>query len=157
MATRSARHWQITIFCDNQLLSLFYHSIIKFVFELFWKNSSYVSVESVCIFVALYLRMFFAGANKVEGTMSWCLGTNEILASVKHGIAKVKQGHFETAILILHNFFVFYYGYRCLKALHQISSWFKRCVRWYSCLRSSSDPDLFMSRTWFELKPTQII
>ena len=45
-------------------------------------------------------------------------GTNEILVS-KHGIAKVKQGHFETAILVLHNvFFVFYYGLRCLQAMH---------------------------------------
>ena len=35
--------------------------------------------------------------------MSWCVGTNQILAS-KHDIAKlkVKQGHFETIILILH-------------------------------------------------------
>ena len=30
-------------------------------------------------------------------------------------LVKVEQGHFETAILILHNFFVFYYGYRCLE------------------------------------------
>ena len=37
-------------------------------------------------------------------------------------LVKVEQGHFETAILILHNFFVFYYGYRCLEALHKISS-----------------------------------
>ena len=28
-------------------------------------------------------------------------------------LLKVEQGHFETAILILHNFFAFYYGYRC--------------------------------------------
>ena len=28
------------------------------IFELFWKNSSYVSGVSVCIFVALYLCMF---------------------------------------------------------------------------------------------------
>ena len=41
-----------------------------------------------CIFVALYVRMFVARANKVEGTMNWYLGTNEILASIKHGIAK---------------------------------------------------------------------
>ena len=36
------------------------------------------------------------------------LGTNEILAS-KHDVAalKVKQGHFDTAILDLHNFVVF--------------------------------------------------
>ena len=48
---------------------------------------SYVSGVSVCIFVALYLRMFVARANKVECTMSWCVGTNEILASIKNGIA----------------------------------------------------------------------
>ena len=33
-------------------------------------------------------------------------------------LLKVEQGHFETAVLILHNFFVFYYGYRCLKTLN---------------------------------------
>ena len=38
-----------------------------------FQNSSYVSGVSVCIFVALYVRMFFAGANKVECTMSWML------------------------------------------------------------------------------------
>ena len=45
-----------------------------------------------------------AGASKVEGTMSLCLGNNEILAS-NYDIAalKVKQGHFVTAILVLHN------------------------------------------------------
>jgi len=59
-------------------------------------------------FEALSVRMCIAGANKFESTM---LRINEILAP-KHGIAalKVKQGHFETAILILHNFVVFYYG-----------------------------------------------
>ena len=46
------------------------------------KNSSNVSGVSVCIFVALYIRMFGARANKVEGTMSRCLGTNGILASI---------------------------------------------------------------------------
>ena len=57
------------------------------------------------LFVALSVWMCVAGANKVEGIM---LGTNEILAS-KHDIAvlKVEQGQFETAILVLHNFFVF--------------------------------------------------
>ena len=69
----------------------------------------------LCGFVALSVRMCVAGANKVEGTMSLGLGTNEILAS-KHDIAtlKVKQGHFETAILVFHNFF--YFGLRCLEA-----------------------------------------
>ena len=46
--------------------------------ELFFQNSSYVSGASVCIsvalwlcgFVALYVGMFVARANKVEGTMS---------------------------------------------------------------------------------------
>ena len=70
--------------------------------------SSYVSSLSVCIFVALCVRISVAGANKVEGTMRWCVGTNEILASyMTFTRLKVKQGHFETAILILHNFFVF--------------------------------------------------
>ena len=36
---------------------------------------------SVCIFVALYVWMFVAGANKVDGTVSWLVGTNEILVS----------------------------------------------------------------------------
>ena len=62
-------------------------------------------------FVALSVWMCVAGANKVEGTMSLCLGTKEILAS-KHDIAvlKVKQGHLKKAILILHNFVVFYHS-----------------------------------------------
>ena len=36
----------------------------------FEKNSLYVSGLSVCIFVALYFRMFVAGVDKVEGTMT---------------------------------------------------------------------------------------
>ena len=39
-------------------------------FELFFQNSSYVSGVSVCIFVALYVGMIVARANKVKGTMS---------------------------------------------------------------------------------------
>ena len=35
----------------------------------------------VSIFVDLYVRIFVAGANKVEATMSLCVGTNEILAT----------------------------------------------------------------------------
>ena len=75
----------------------------------FEKNSSYISGLSG--FVALSVQMCVARANKVKGTISLCLGTNEILTS-KHDIAalKVKQGHFKTAILVLHNFVVFYYG-----------------------------------------------
>ena len=33
-------------------------------------------------------------------------------------LLKVKKGKFETAILILHNVSVFYYGYKGLEALH---------------------------------------
>ena len=79
--------------------------------ELFWKHSSYFSGLSVRIFVALPVQMCVAGANKVECSMSWLLGASEILAS-KHDIAvlKVKQGHLKKAILVLHNFVVFYYG-----------------------------------------------
>ena len=39
----------------------------------FEKNSSYVSSLSVCIFVAWCVQISVAGANKVEGTMSWCV------------------------------------------------------------------------------------
>ena len=62
----------------NVILGLILFSFV----ELFWKNSSYVSGVSVYIFVALYVRMFVARAKKVEGTMRWCLRTNEILASI---------------------------------------------------------------------------
>ena len=41
---------------------------------------AYVSLW-LCNLVTLYVRMFVARANKVERTISWCLGTNEILAS----------------------------------------------------------------------------
>ena len=41
----------------------------------------------LCGFVALCVQMSVAWANKVEGTMSLLLGTNEVLAS-KHDIAK---------------------------------------------------------------------
>ena len=86
------------------------------VFELFWKNNSYVSGLIVCIFVALYVGMFVARANKAEGTMSWCLGTNQILASIKRSIAKGQtralwDRHLDSS-------FVFYNGYGCLEALH---------------------------------------
>ena len=35
----------------------------------------------LCGFVALSVQMCVARANKLKGTMSWFLGTNEILAS----------------------------------------------------------------------------
>ena len=68
-----------------------------------WRSCYYVSTE-VNFFLPWAIlkkqlicqwceRMYLCGfvtviANKIEGTMSWCLGTNEILASIKHGIAK---------------------------------------------------------------------
>ena len=69
--------------------------LVACVFELFWKNSSYIIYQWfwlyqylcgfvalwLCVFVSLYVRMFVAEANKVEGTTSWCVRTNEILAS----------------------------------------------------------------------------
>ena len=65
----------------------------------------------LCDYVALSVRMCVAGANKGKVLWGTVLGTNEILAS-KHDITalKVKQGHFETTILVLHNFVIFYYG-----------------------------------------------
>ena len=59
----------------------------------------------------LSVGMCVAGTNKVEGTKSLILVTNEILAS-KHNTAalKVKQGHFYAAILVLLNLVVLYYG-----------------------------------------------
>ena len=53
-----------------------YFSRILTEFKDFWKNSSYVSGVSVSFFVALYVGMFVARANKVERTTSWRLGTN---------------------------------------------------------------------------------
>ena len=53
----------------------------------------------VWAYVSLCVRISVAGANKVEGTMSWCVGTNEILATnMTFTRLKVKHGHFETAI-----------------------------------------------------------
>ena len=40
------------------------------ILSYFEENSSHVNGLSVCIFVALCVRMSVAGANKVEGTMS---------------------------------------------------------------------------------------
>ena len=56
--------------CDFLPLWLkYYITFFPFV-ELFWKNSSYVSGVSVCIFVALYVRMFVARANKGNNSNS---------------------------------------------------------------------------------------
>ena len=89
-AKNSPRTWDFFHSSVNHIR----HNSTATIFELFRKNSSYVSGVSVCIFVALYLcnfvtlylcifvslylcifvtlyvRMFVARANKVEGTMS---------------------------------------------------------------------------------------
>ena len=57
-------------------------AIRPFPFLSYSEKIAHISVMSVCIFVSLYVGMFVPRANKVEGTMSWCLGTNEILASI---------------------------------------------------------------------------
>ena len=59
--------------------------------------------------------MSVAGANKVEGTMSWCVGTNEILASNMTALKSQARALWERH-LDLRNFFVFYYGWKCLEA-----------------------------------------
>ena len=69
--------------------AIFYFCKI-YTFSISRKESSFVVLIErmyVCGFVALCVRMSIAGANEVEGTMSWCLGTIEILAS-KHDIAQ---------------------------------------------------------------------
>ena len=77
----------------------------------YWKVESVsdcygISGFLLLCFVALSVRMCVAGANRVEGTMSWCLETNEIWHLIMT-LLKVKQRHFETTILILQNFFVY--------------------------------------------------
>ena len=77
----------------------------------FEKIAHCVSGLSVCIFVVLCVHICVTGANKVEGTMSRFIGTKEILASnITFTQLKVKQGPFEAAVLILHNFFVLCYS-----------------------------------------------
>ena len=63
----------------------------------------------LCGFVALFVRMCVAGTNKVEDTMSLCKESMRFW-HLNMTLLKVKQEHFEIAILVLHNFFDFYYG-----------------------------------------------
>ena len=64
------------------------YEIHLLIIELFWKKSLICQWCERMYLCILYLRIFVARVGKVEGTMSWCLGTNEILASIKHRIAK---------------------------------------------------------------------
>ena len=61
--TLSSRYW------TERSLGLEFGQL-QLKIAIFEKNSSYVIGVSVRIFVALYLWMFVARANKVEGTMS---------------------------------------------------------------------------------------
>ena len=85
------------------------------------QGSSNVGGLSVCIFVALCVCMCVAVASCDDGPiLGWryyelLLGTNEVFAS-DMTLLKVNQGLFDAAILVLHNFLVFYCGKRCLEA-----------------------------------------
>ena len=89
-------------------LYVFLYSFRSFL-SYFEKNGLYVSVLSVCIFVALSVRL----------KVVWVDARNQCVLAPKHDIAalKVKQGHFDTSSLALHNFVVFYYSIT-LKYLH---------------------------------------
>ena len=80
---------------EDNAARLFWIKILQemfaFIFELFWKNSSYVSGVSLCIFVTLWLCMFGCLLQEpIRLKVLWIgrLGTNEILASIKRGIVK---------------------------------------------------------------------
>ena len=119
ISRNSQKHMKYLLGCkwsDCAILTKANYCLMSwYIIELFWKNGSYVSGVRVCIFVALYVRMFVARA-KVEGTMSWCLGTYEILASIKHAIAKSRT--------------------RALWDRHLDSSQFFRLLLWLQVFRS---------------------
>ena len=77
----------IILILKKNNISVLWNKFWLSLLSYFEKNCSYVSGLSVCIFVALFFRLCCRGPSKVEGTMSWCLGTNEILAS-KRDFAK---------------------------------------------------------------------
>ena len=67
----AARHWQITIFCDNWVQELFYHLITKLVFLWIYSGS-----EAICHF----------HTSKIKRRMkAWfCLCISRILFAAKH-------------------------------------------------------------------------
>ena len=93
---------------------------------------AYVSLLLCILWLCI---LFVARANKVEGTMSWCLGTNEILASIytwhcqrsNKGTLRPPSWFF-TIFRLLSRLQVF-------RSITLIIFWFKRCVQWCSCLR----------------------
>ena len=88
---------------QNRLGICFLVQIRAFVIELFWKKQ-FICQCCKRMFVALWVCVCLDVC--CRGQQGW-----RYYAS-KHDIAalKVKQGHFETAIFVLHNFVVFYYG-----------------------------------------------
>ena len=64
--------WKIMLldFFGSKFCKNYERTLACFHLRAILKNSSYVSGVSVCIFVALYVQMFVARANKVEGTIS---------------------------------------------------------------------------------------
>ena len=80
--------------------------------------------------------------------MRWCVRTNEILASnMTFTRLKVKQGHFETAILILHMTSSFITAKGVQKHNIEISLWFKRWVQWMWVLLQDISDLIRLSRT----------
>ena len=71
----SARLWQITLFCENGVQNLFYHSITKFVF-IFKSLSSIYEKRNAILYTRTWLQLrmsrIFAG-NNLQVTW-WALG-----------------------------------------------------------------------------------
>ena len=93
------------LLCDNGQLHI--HIPLLNFFE---KNSSYVSGLSVWIFLALWLCVFGCQCQgPIRLKVLWVDARNQrdFGTYTWHCSVKVKQEHFETATLILHNFVVF--------------------------------------------------
>ena len=75
----------------------------------YFEKIAHMSV--VWAYVSLCVRISVAGANKVEGTMSWRAGTHAILAfNITFTRLKVKQRQFETAKCWFFSIFRLLYG-----------------------------------------------
>ena len=55
---------------ETIIIIIIMYNYLTLNFFSYFENSSYVSGLNTCIFVALYVPTFVAGANKVEGAMS---------------------------------------------------------------------------------------
>ena len=105
--------WNSMDFHRFPWISMECHGGISHGMSVVW---AYVSLW-LCIFVSLYLCMFGCLLQEpIRLKVLYCELRN-LGIYLNMTLLKVEQGQFETAILILHNFFVFYYGYRCLEEL----------------------------------------